>query len=103
MSAISAADVTYEVTSTFVVLFATSGESAVSLMDIDPFLTDPTSRVRNMAQAPNEDLFESTKMPFGEHLEELRVCLVRSLMGLGIGFLLGLLVAGPWRRRHGSS
>ena len=48
-----------------------------------------------MAQAPNEDLFETTKMTFGEHLEELRVCLVRSLIGLGIGFLLGLLVAGP--------
>jgi sec-independent protein translocase protein TatC len=42
----------------------------------------------------NEDLFESTKMSFGEHLEELRICLVRALLGLAVGFLFGLLIAG---------
>lgn len=42
----------------------------------------------------NEDLFEDTKMSFGEHLEELRVVLVRALIGLTIGFLVALLVAG---------
>ncbi len=41
----------------------------------------------------NEDLFEGSKMSFGEHLEELRICLVRALIGLAIGFLFGLLVA----------
>jgi sec-independent protein translocase protein TatC len=48
-----------------------------------------------MPHVYNEDLFESTKMSFGEHLEELRVCLVKAVIGLAVGFLLGLLVAGP--------
>lgn len=46
-----------------------------------------------MSRVPDEDLFESTKMTFGEHLEELRVCLFRALIGLVIGVLLGLGVA----------
>lgn len=48
-----------------------------------------------MPQLPNEDLFESTKMTFGEHLEELRICLVKALSGLAIGFFVGLAFAGP--------
>jgi len=40
----------------------------------------------------NDDLFKDTTMTFGEHLEELRVCLWRAIVGLVIGFLLGLLV-----------
>jgi sec-independent protein translocase protein TatC len=32
-------------------------------------------------------------MTFGEHLEELRICLVRALTGLAIGFLIGLTCA----------
>ncbi len=51
--------------------------------------------LESMAQLPNEDLFESTKMTFGEHLEELRVCLVRALSGLAVGFLIGLAFAAP--------
>ena len=47
-----------------------------------------------MSHMHNEDLFEHTKMSFGEHLEELRTCLVRALLGLAVGFLVGLLVAG---------
>jgi sec-independent protein translocase protein TatC len=46
-----------------------------------------------MPQIHNEDLFESTKMSFGEHLEELRICLIRAFLGLVVGFLLGLLFA----------
>ena len=46
-----------------------------------------------MPQLHQDDLFEDTKMSFGEHLEELRVCLVRALIGLAIGFLFGLLIA----------
>lgn len=46
-----------------------------------------------MAKLPNDDLFESTKMSFGEHLEELRVALFRSLVGVVAGFLIGLFVA----------
>ena len=46
-----------------------------------------------MAQTKNDDLFEGTKMTFGEHLEELRVCLFRAVFGLVLGFLIGLGVA----------
>jgi sec-independent protein translocase protein TatC len=41
----------------------------------------------------NEDLFEGTKMTFGEHLEELRVVLIRAMMALVVGCLIGLFVA----------
>lgn len=50
------------------------------------------NRVSDMAKYPNEDLFAETTMTFGEHLEELRVCLTRALIGLVLGSLLGLLV-----------
>lgn len=33
-------------------------------------------------------------MTFGEHLEELRACLFKSVLGLAIGFLIGLCVGG---------
>lgn len=46
-----------------------------------------------MAKFPSEDLFEDTKMSFGEHLEELRGSLTRALGGLLVGFLVGLVVA----------
>jgi sec-independent protein translocase protein TatC len=46
-----------------------------------------------MAKLPQEDLFESTSMTFGEHLEELRVSLMRALLGLGLGMLIGFLIA----------
>lgn len=32
-------------------------------------------------------------MTFGEHLEELRVCLWRAILGIAIGFMVGLLAA----------
>lgn len=41
----------------------------------------------------NDDLFESSTMTFGEHLEELRTCLVRGAMGLAVGIGLGLFLA----------
>ncbi len=46
-----------------------------------------------MPRNPNEDLFESSTMTFGEHLDELRVVLFRSVVGLVIGFIVGLAVA----------
>ncbi|MDA0659429.1 MAG: twin-arginine translocase subunit TatC [Planctomycetota bacterium] len=46
-----------------------------------------------MRQDSNDDLFESSKMTFGEHLEELRGSLVRALLGLAIGTVIGLLFA----------
>ena len=39
---------------------------------------------------PDEDLFKDSTMTFGEHLGELRVCLVRALLGIVFGFLIGL-------------
>ena len=42
---------------------------------------------------PNEDLFENSRMSFGEHLEELRKVLVRSAIGLGIGCVIGFFFA----------
>lgn len=41
----------------------------------------------------DESLFEETKMTFGEHLEELRVCLTKAILGLLIGTGIGLLLA----------
>ncbi len=41
----------------------------------------------------DEDLFKESTMTFGEHLEELRDCLFKSLIGLVAGFVVGLFVA----------
>lgn len=41
----------------------------------------------------DESLFADTTMTFGEHLEELRSALLRSLIAVTIGFALGLLIA----------
>lgn len=46
-----------------------------------------------MSRLPNEDLFEGKKMSFGEHLEELRIALVRSLLGLAIGIVIGFTIS----------
>jgi len=48
-----------------------------------------------MRKQYDEDLFKDTTMTFGEHLEELRSCLFKALLGLVIGFLFGLLLGGP--------
>ena len=47
-----------------------------------------------MARQPNydPDLFKDSTMSFGEHLEELRACLWRALIGVVVGFLIGLWV-----------
>jgi sec-independent protein translocase protein TatC len=46
-----------------------------------------------MIRKHDEDLFKDTTMTFGEHLEELRGCLWKAVMGIAIGFVIGLLVA----------
>jgi len=43
-----------------------------------------------MPRKSDEDLFRESTMTFGEHLEELRMCLFKALFGLIIGFLVGL-------------
>ena len=46
-----------------------------------------------MAKNPKEDLFADSTMTFGEHLEELRQCLFRAAIGLGVGVGFGLFLA----------
>lgn len=46
-----------------------------------------------MAKQPHDDLFQQSTMTFGEHLEELRVCLFRGVVGIAVGCLIGLFVA----------
>lgn len=50
----------------------------------------PTSPLSKMTQ---EDLFEGTSMSFGDHLEELRVALFRSLIGVIVACLFTMCVA----------
>jgi len=40
-----------------------------------------------------DDLFEKSTMTFGEHLEELRVCLFRGVVGMALGCLIGFFIA----------
>ncbi|MCL2305888.1 MAG: twin-arginine translocase subunit TatC [Planctomycetaceae bacterium] len=42
----------------------------------------------------NEDLFAESSMSFGDHLEELRICLWRAIFWLFGGFLIGLYFGG---------
>ncbi len=46
-----------------------------------------------MAKKPDESLFEASTMTFGEHLDELRVVLFRALIGLVVGFVIGLALS----------
>jgi len=48
-----------------------------------------------MPRPTDEDLFQSSTMTFGEHLEELRVCLIRAAIGLFLAVLVGFLIARP--------
>jgi sec-independent protein translocase protein TatC len=38
----------------------------------------------------DDDLFKDSTMTFGEHLEELRVCLLRAVIGLAVGLVVGM-------------
>jgi sec-independent protein translocase protein TatC len=46
-----------------------------------------------MKKPHDDDLFKDSVMTFGEHLEELRSCLWKAVIGLFIGFLIGLYFA----------
>jgi sec-independent protein translocase protein TatC len=48
-----------------------------------------------MPRPTDDDLFQSSTMTFGEHLEELRTCLIRAAAGLAVAVLLGFFVARP--------
>jgi sec-independent protein translocase protein TatC len=45
-----------------------------------------------MALKSDTDLFESSTMTFGQHLEELRVCLMKAMVGLVIGTVIGFFL-----------
>ncbi|MDO4582530.1 MAG: twin-arginine translocase subunit TatC [Planctomycetia bacterium] len=47
-----------------------------------------------MSHIDEDDLFKESTMSFGEHLEELRTCLFRAILGLVVGFLIGLILGG---------
>jgi sec-independent protein translocase protein TatC len=47
------------------------------------------------AATDDDDLFQGSTMTIGEHLEELRGCLIRAAIGLVAGVVIGLLVARP--------
>src|SRR5271169_4699699 len=47
-----------------------------------------------MPEPREDDLFKESTMTFGQHLEELRTCLFKSLLGLAVGFAVGLTVGG---------
>ena len=46
-----------------------------------------------MIRKSDEDLFEESKMSFGQHLEELRQVLFKALIGVGIGCIFGFIFA----------
>src|SRR6476619_522844 len=60
-------------------------------------LPSPQSQVSSPQPAVhrqyNEDLFERTKMTFGEHLDELRQTLIKSIVALVVGVIVGLFFA----------
>ena len=45
-----------------------------------------------MVESREDERFRKSTMTFGEHLGELRRCLVKSLLGLALGFVLGMTV-----------
>lgn len=47
-----------------------------------------------MSMIDEDDFFKDSSMSFGDHLEELRTCLIKSVIGLAVGFLIGLYFGG---------
>jgi sec-independent protein translocase protein TatC len=46
-----------------------------------------------MAKKTDRDLFEGSTMTFGEHLEELRICLTKALLALMLCSVVGFFVS----------
>ena len=47
-----------------------------------------------MSKINEDDYFQDSTMSFGEHLDELRRCLLRAVAGLVVGFIIGLFIGG---------
>src|SRR5260370_17884055 len=45
-----------------------------------------------VARQESDDLFAHTRMSFGDHIEELRLRMIRALLGLLVAMLVGLAV-----------
>ena len=45
-----------------------------------------------MPEPREDDLFRESTMTFGEHLGELRKCLLKAIYGLAVGFIFGLAI-----------
>ena len=58
-----------------------------------PPLRPSMSTVSSTSDA--DDLFASSTMTIGEHLEELRTCLIRGSIGLVIGVIIGFFIGRP--------
>ena len=58
-------------------MIANSGQVLYFCDPAVPFCSPPPAPLPAVHRQYNEDLFESTKMTFGEHLEELRHSLVK--------------------------
>jgi sec-independent protein translocase protein TatC len=57
---------------------------------------NPTCRRDNymMRKQYDEDLFADSAMTFGEHLEVLRMCLWKAILGLIVGIVIGMFFGG---------
>ena len=53
----------------------------------------PLSTMTN--RADDEDLFAHTRMSFGDHIEELRMRMIRGILGFLVALVLGLVVGQP--------
>jgi sec-independent protein translocase protein TatC len=52
----------------------------------------PTTTLTRNVDHFDDDLFADSRMTFGEHLDELRICLFKAVTALAIGFVVGLLI-----------
>lgn len=71
------------------VMIAYSGQF-ISVLAFPPPCPAPSPAVHRQY---NEDLFESSKMTFGEHLDELRLTLVKTILALVVGFIVAMFFA----------
>jgi sec-independent protein translocase protein TatC len=49
----------------------------------------------NAAREESDDLFAGTRMSFGDHIEELRMRLIRAILGFLVAMVVGLII-GKW-------
>ncbi len=48
-----------------------------------------------IGRGDDDDLFAHTRMSFGDHIEELRLRMIRAILGFGIAMVIGLLIGQP--------